>query len=686
MKPPTWRLLIVLLGLAACGETSTAVPGVASITLTPANPSTEVGLSVVFEATAYDAVGAVVPDVSFVWASSEPAVATVTSEGVVNALAVGTTAISAASGGASASQPLIVDPSQCAGRVEVSLSPGGHVAYPGDACLLVPSGVGGEVYRVAITRPTLVADPGDVPNVTLSVDPVFNAEQASAVRSALTAERSTDASPTVTQTGEFPLLDGSVFERALEMRDQTRQAHIELRQREAQLGFTVRSLLPDRPATSPDIALADPPSRRDLYLGITCTQTSTNPVHLVAFNDDLVIYQDSVLRENDPIGSTGASMMLDYYSNHVRDMITQYWGEMSDVDGNGRIILTTTNATTGSAAAFSGDLVSSADCASSNEAEIIYFDPEVVSWLDDAEPAYSALGIMAHEAKHVVSIYHSLARGASHSLWVEEGTAEISQVMASRYAWASVGGVPLGEEIDGSEILSGVQAAGNTFTPEMWGIIFEVADAIRSMNSQPNSLITNPDGAVDGYSFYVPSWHFHRFVGDAYGNASTPGADGALFKEMTDSLTGVDVAALTQVTGRTFDQLFEEVVVAMSLDGTIAPTPARSFTTWDMASAMSIFQSPAIFAPPHGYPWPITGTPSSQTPAADFATAVFSCPLRVEGDPDNETYVLPPANARCPIGPAGVRFHDFVSSGAGAGIQLVVDGAEDGQIIVSRIR
>jgi hypothetical protein len=33
-----------------------------------------------------------------------------------------------------------------------------------------------------------------------------------------------------------------------------------------------------------------------------------------------------------------------------------------------------------------------------------------------------------------------------------------------------------------------------------------------------------------------------------------------------------------------------------------------------------------------------------------------------------------------------VRFHDFISSGAGAGIQIVVAGAADARIVVSRIR
>jgi hypothetical protein len=589
----------------------------------------DVGLSVIFAATVYDAGGAVVPDVSFVWASSEPGVATVSTDGVATAVAIGCDRYLRISGGASASQPMIVNPSQCTDREDVALSPGEHVSHSADTCLFLPSGLGGEVYRVAVTRPTLAADPNDVPDVTLTVAPIFNAEEAASVRTALAASALGGASTADRRLAGGPLLDASVFERAFAMRDRTRASHTELRQREIDLGLTAESLVPDRPALSPAIALADPPGRLDLYLGITCTQPSKTPTLLVAFNTDLVIYQDSVLRESDPISSISASLLLDYYSNNVRDLIGDYWGDITDIDGNGRVILTTSNAPNGSAAAFSGDLTTPANCASTNQAEIMYFDPEVISWLDDADRLYSALSIMAHEAKHIVSLYHSIARGDQHSLWVEEGTAEVSQVMSSRIAWASIGGPALGDQIDGSAILTGVSDNNGAFSPEMWGVIFEVADAIRSMNSQPNSLITDPTGAAEGYSFYLPAWHLQRFVGDAFGNAATPGADGALFMEITDSLTGVDMAALTQVTGRTFDQLFEDVVVAMSLHGTIAPEPSRTFTTWDMPSVMAIFDSPAIFAPPHAYPWPITGLPNGQNPAAPFATGIFSCPLQI---------------------------------------------------------
>ncbi|NIR36256.1 MAG: hypothetical protein GWN71_19090, partial [Gammaproteobacteria bacterium] len=72
---------------------------------------------------------------------------------------------------------------------------------------------------------------------------------------------------------------------------------------------------------------------------------------------------------------------------------------------------------------------------------------------DPEDLSYLALGVMAHEVKHVTSLYHSVARGAFHNIWIEEGTAEVAQTMSSRIAWAAVGGPAVGSAIDGNDII-----------------------------------------------------------------------------------------------------------------------------------------------------------------------------------------------------------------------------------------
>jgi len=684
------HLLIALLALTACdGDSSTEIPVVTSIALTPASPTIDVGLTVQFTARALNATGEAVSDATIVWASSDPSVASITADGLATGLTTGATSIIASSGVASASQPLTVQPSECLNRIDVTLTPGAYQSYSGATCLFLPAGTSGDRYRVAITRPTLIEDAADVPIVILEVNPILIAAQAEGLEAAPVPVDPPSYTGRPSLAARAPGIDIRRMTDDMIIRDRTRQFHMKLRQREIDLRLTAETILPSRPLLATGPSRVDPPAQRDMYLRLMCTQTSTNSVVLVAFNDDLAIYQEEAQRQTDPISSSSTTRMLDYYSTYVRDLIPQYWGDTPDIDGNGRVILTTSPFLSDSAAAavFSADFAPQSTCSGSNEGEVMYFDAATITAMDDTSPSFSALSIMAHEVKHVTSLYHSVRRGNGnptfHPTWIEEGTAEISQTMSSRVAWAAVGGAALGTRIDEDAIRAGL-GANNTIGPEMWGLVFQIADLIVQLARQPNSLITNPIGASQFHSFVAAGWHWHRFLGDAYGNASTPLADAPLFREMTDSLTPSGSAAHTQVTGTSFTQLFEEFVVAISLHQGLQNDPARAFTTWDLVSVSGLFANPANLAevrPPHPYPWPITGDLTGD-PNAGFGAGVYSCPLQIV----NNEYEMPATGSTCGIGPSGIRFHDFVSSGGGGGAQIKVTGADSGRIIVTRLR
>ena len=177
-----------------------------------------------------------------------------------------------------------------------------------------------------------------------------------------------------------------------------------------------------------------------------------------------------------------------------------------------------------------------------------------------------------------------------------------------------------------------------------------------------SSFTSNPSGAVARHNFYQGSWHLHRFLADAYGNADG-GEAGAFFKSLYASTATPGTAGLTAQTGQTLEQLFVELVTAMSLDGTGAPEPSRRFTTYDLVSATDIYAGPAILAPPGNYPWPVTTT-SDESESAGFVTATYSGVM----------------------GLAGIRIHDFLSSGTGEGLQLEFDLVAPAKIVVTRLR
>ncbi|HEX4932333.1 MAG TPA: Ig-like domain-containing protein, partial [Gemmatimonadaceae bacterium] len=89
--------------------TVTQIP-VASITLAVTNANMRVGDVQAATAQARDANGSALTDRTITWASSNPAVASVTQAGVITAIAVGATAITASSGGQFATAALTVTP------------------------------------------------------------------------------------------------------------------------------------------------------------------------------------------------------------------------------------------------------------------------------------------------------------------------------------------------------------------------------------------------------------------------------------------------------------------------------------------------------------------------------------------------------------------------------------------------
>jgi hypothetical protein len=375
---------------------------------------------------------------------------------------------------------------------------------------------------------------------------------------------------------------------------------------------------------------------------------------------DLAIYQDDA---STALDVPSANIMLDYYSSYVKDMLAEYWGAIPDVDSDGRILVAATTSLSlgGVAEAFAGDLQPASVCADSNEAEVAYFQ---TSFFDEmAESKWAALGVLAHEAQHIIGFRNRAEGGQPNDPdWMQEGAANLSEEMASRTAWAATGGPAVTATVTFDDLWNSWTDA---LPPkEAWGVFDRIAGTIRQLSNHPNSFTTNPTGAnpLHSFYFYHGSWHFHRFLADAYGNAAG-GEAGAFFKALYSQSATPGTAGLATQTGRSFEQLFVELATAMNLHATGALEPARTFATYDLVSATSIFDSPEDLNPPGVYPWPVT-TDSNGTSSAGFVTATYSGPM----------------------GLAGIRIHDFLSSGTGAGLQLAFGVATPAKIVVTRLR
>lgn len=374
---------------------------------------------------------------------------------------------------------------------------------------------------------------------------------------------------------------------------------------------------------------------------------------LVAHNAHLAVYQDSTQRVEDPIAEADVERVLDYYHAYGAGTIDDYFGGVQDINGDGRVVVFVSPVVGDEHAAFvwPGDFLSST-CTSSNQMELVYFNASQFHAIGDTPDAghYQAMPTMVHEVKHVLSLYRRLRAESLHPAWIEEGGAEIAAEISSRRAIAATGGVPVGAVLTRDAY---PPRSGSIVTPENYGVLLRLARTLRSYTEEYNSLTTNP---TDDHTFYGTSWHFHRFLGDAYGGAADL-AEAAFFTSLNDSSASPGTGGINSATNSTMPVLITEYATAMMLNGTGAPQPVRSFTTYDFPSATS-----DLFRPPHQpagrYPWPVLGP-------VPFGNSNYSTGLA----------------------PAGIRIHEFKSDGRGHGIE--VEASATGgivRVIVARVR
>lgn len=115
---------MLLTAMAACSE-PTAPPQVSSIILTAVRDTLTVGASGQIAANVLGTSGNTLSGVKVEWSSSTPAVATVSSSGVVTAVAPGRATISATAGGKTSSRAIVVRPPVCGAPAGAALTLGG---------------------------------------------------------------------------------------------------------------------------------------------------------------------------------------------------------------------------------------------------------------------------------------------------------------------------------------------------------------------------------------------------------------------------------------------------------------------------------------------------------------------------------------------------------------------------------
>jgi len=548
----------------------------------------------------------------------------------------------------------------------VPLAPGESRAFTpsnGDGCgFFLPAGMDGDRYRIGIVRSETNRDEDDVVAVTLDVRGM-----------GILPVPGPQLGPTPAPASVTSLLPQSDEEIA----NATEAFHLQIREEERRL---LASLppdfrpLPSFPEQAPSVVVARsqaaPKTRLLRFPSDGCAGVSPKPALLLGENEHVAVYQDSVQYLTEPVSPGAVAAMLDYYRAYGKRVIDQYFGGVSDVNGDGQVIVFVTPGIRDGVAGFvrASDLMGREFCSSSNEMEITYLKASFVNGYDRG--AFQFVGTLVHEIKHISSLYQRLVAGSFHPSWVEEGTAEIATDRASRLAIAETGGPGVGAMLT----MADLDTFGNTI--EGYNTRLRLSRSLRFMASQPNSVTVNPYGASfsspeglqERHTIYGASWHFHRWLGDAYGGAATAFSDTTLFRRQNDSLTASGPDAYPELVGKTFSELMEEFALAVILNGTGAPAPMRAFTSFDFPSAMS---STSVYSAPMrpfgGYPWPVTG------PVGGSEGALGSVSLKT-------------ATYSGQIGESGLRIHDLISNGTGLGAEVTVFAPPQARVIVVRLR
>ncbi|MGW8268414.1 MAG: putative Ig domain-containing protein, partial [Longimicrobiales bacterium] len=552
--------------------------------------------------------------------------------------------------------PLDMDPGET-----LSLQPSGSTGCG----FFLPAGTAGDRYRIGVLWST--SNPADTLGLPLVTVSVLEQTGATGAAAATVAARRFDA-PMEPQDW----LEGlpGPFGEALEVEAATEAFHNRLRDQEwrmiQEMGPGARLLpdlmLPERVFGAQSAA----PAKISVFANPNsqCTPLTARVTALkVAERDHVVLYQDSAQAQIDSLKVTTAlaDMMLDYYEDYGKQVIDEYFDGVSDIDGDGRITVFATPVVGENVAAYvwSGDFFDAESCANSNEMELVRFNSKVIRGMLTGN--YQALATLVHEAKHVSSLYKSISRYYAsggvdpgyHPGWIEEGTAEIAGEMSSRLAWEATGGPAVGSMIRRSD---------KVISEESYGVLLRWVRTIFYLYSQPNGVVGTPQGALSDHSVYGSGWHFHRWLGDSYGEAASARlADGPFFISLNDSLIASGDQGIRDVTGKSWEELLDQYASATMLIGTGAPQPEWAFTSYDFPDVTTgLLQAP--HQPPGFYPWPVNV--SGDNPSQTFGSFVSAGTL----------------------GPSGLRVYDLTSDGTGDGISVKVSTTKDPiRIVVVRL-
>ena len=296
--------------------------------------------------------------------------------------------------------------------------------------------------------------------------------------------------------------------------------------------------------------------------------------------DNFVWLDDDLANPDGPFTDAELKEMDDFYSDHAKPVHDNYFGGLSDVDGNGRILVLMTNENE-SAGVNPCDLYPKDQCRWSNEAEIFYHgfpDSDSRDGMLSFLPTY-----LTHEATHLIQ----------YTAWV------FGDAPRRKGEWELEGGAILSEHFVGHRLF-GLSSGQNLGYPEYsagrdwyrWhGGLFDFFSGGRGAPEECTWLTYKGWGGNDGpcelsLNYWVGALVL-QFAMDRWGGRY-PGGERALLKRMTQSPL-IGFANLVDVSpGWSIERILGEFYATLWLEGT-AGRDTPGMTSWDVHDIVSRF-------------------------------------------------------------------------------------------------
>ncbi|WP_419941566.1 IPT/TIG domain-containing protein [Candidatus Palauibacter sp.] len=350
-----------------------------------------------------------------------------------------------------------------------------------------------------------------------------------------------------------------------------------------------------------------------LFADVERTCTARGQVRaVVRLDGENALWLEDIDNPSGTFTETELAELDAFYASHVKGVHDEYFGDLSDVDGNGKILILMTkeaNRQDLGGWVWSGDLFPPDRCGTTNHAEIFFGqvpDPEGVfgTAVTKQETLEFYPSLLTHEVTHLVQRHYSVFQGADFARWETEGGATLAEQLVAYRLFGHGSGQDLG--------YAAYQRGRAWYIEWVAGLArFFGWDSDDSTNSsrvpyapEQCSWIGRPAEGNDGPCRYpfravydVPSMVL-RYAMDRWGG-EYPGGERALMRRLSQSPER-GLASLAEVSGWLVEEILADFYVALWID--LNGWEAYGMTSWDLADIWSRFAESSQLRP---YEWTV---------------------------------------------------------------------------------